>query len=104
MHSLSDLIKQAESEISGAVDLVVLDAVRVRYLGKKGELTVRLKGLSKIPVTERPVAGQEINKAKKALQERINARRELLQSDALVEKLKADAIDVTLPGLSLIHI
>jgi phenylalanyl-tRNA synthetase alpha chain len=98
MHSLSDLIKQAESEISGVVDLVALDAVRVRYLGKKGELTVRLKGLSKIPVAERPVAGQEINKAKKALQERINARRELLQSDALVEKLKADAIDVTLPG------
>ena len=98
MHSLSDLIKQAESEISGAADLVALDAVRVRYLGKKGEFTVRLKGLSKIPVEERPVAGQEINKAKKDLQERINARRELLQSDALVEKLKADAIDVTLPG------
>lgn len=98
MHSLSDLITQAESEISAAIDLVSLDAVRVRYLGKKGEFTVRLKGLSKIPVQERPAAGQEINKAKKALQECINARRELLQSDALVEKLKADAIDVTLPG------
>ena len=101
MHSLSDLIKQAESEISGAVDLVALDAVRVRYLGKKGEFTVRLKGLSTIPVAERPAAGQEINKAKKALREQINARRELLQSDALVEKLKADAIDVTLPGRGL---
>ena len=101
MQSLNELVSQAESEISGAADLGALDAVRVRYLGKKGELTARLKGLSELPAEDRPTAGQEINKAKKALQDGINARRDLLQGDALAEKLKADAVDVTLPGRGL---
>ena len=65
MQSLSELVQQAESEIAGAADLAALDAVRVRYLGKKGELTARLKGLSGLSAEERPAAGQEINKAKK---------------------------------------
>jgi len=98
MQSLSELVEQAESEIKGASDLAALDSVRVSYLGKKGELTARLKGLSALSAEERPVAGQEINQAKKSLQESLNTRREALQSAALAEKLRADAIDVSLPG------
>ncbi len=98
MQSLSELVKQAESEISGASELAALDDVRVRFLGKKGVLTDRLKGLSKLSAAERPAAGQEINKAKKALQAALNGRRETLQSEALAVKLHADAVDVTLPG------
>jgi phenylalanyl-tRNA synthetase alpha chain len=98
MQSLSELVKQAESEVSGASDLAALDAVRVRFLGKKGLLTDRLKGLSAMSAQERPAAGQEINKAKKAVQESLNARRDALQDAALAEKLRADAVDVSLPG------
>jgi len=98
MQSLSELVERAEAEISGASDLGALDAVRVKYLGKKGELTARLKVLSALSAEERPAAGQEINLAKKAVQESYNARREALQSDALAEKLRADAVDVSLPG------
>lgn len=98
MQSLNELVEQAESEISSASDLAALDAARVHYLGKKGELTARLKSLSTLPVEERPAAGQEINRAKHALQDSINARRELLQSEGLTQKLRADAVDVTLPG------
>jgi phenylalanyl-tRNA synthetase alpha chain len=98
MQSLSELVKQAESEIAAASDLAALDAVRVRLLGKKGELTARLKGLSALSAEDRPLAGQEINKAKQAVQDGLNARRESLQRDALAEKLRADAIDVSLPG------
>lgn len=98
MQSLSDLVEQAEAEISGASDLGALDAVRVRYLGKKGALTTRLKSLSELSAKERPAAGQEINEAKKVVQESLNARREALQNSALAEKLLADAVDVTLPG------
>ena len=98
MQSLSELVNEAESEIAGASDLAALDAVRIRYLGKKGELTARLKGLSALPAEERPRAGQEINKAKKSLQEGINARRAVLEQDQLTRKLAADAVDVTLPG------
>lgn len=98
MQSLSELVQQAEAEISNAPDLTALDAVRVKYLGKKGELTARLKGLSSLSAEDRPAAGQEINQAKRAIQEGLNARRDALQSDALSQKLLADAVDVSLPG------
>jgi len=98
MQSLSELVEQAEAEISGASDLGALDAVRVKYLGKKGELTARMKGLGALSAEERPAAGQEINVAKKAVQESLNARRDAMQSDALAEQLRADAVDVSLPG------
>ena len=98
MQPLSDLIDQAASEIDAANDLAALDAVRVSYLGKKGELTARLKSLGQLPADERAKAGQEINKAKQALQGLLNARRESLENAALEAKLAADAVDVSLPG------
>ncbi len=98
MQSLSELVKQAQNEIDGAADLASLDTVRVRYLGKKGELTARLKGLSGLSAEERPAAGQEINRAKTTVQASLNERREAMQNSALAEKLRADAVDVTLPG------
>ena len=98
MQLLSELLDQAASAIDAAADLAALDAVRVAYLGKKGELTTRLKSLSQLPAAERPAAGQAINKAKQDVQARLNARREELESAALANKLAADAVDVTLPG------
>jgi len=98
MRELTDLVRTAASEIEAAADLSALDAIRVAYLGKKGELTSRLKGLSQLPAKERPAAGQEINVAKQELQSCINARREALDAQALESKLAADAVDVTLPG------
>jgi len=98
MQALSELIDQAASEIDAAGDLASLDAVRVSYLGKKGALTARLKTLGQLPAKERSSAGQEINKAKQAVQERLNGRRESLENAALEAKLAADAVDVSLPG------
>lgn len=98
MQALSELIDRATSEIDAAADLAALDAVRVSYLGKKGELTARLKSLGQLPAEERSAAGQEINKAKQAVQASLNARRESLESAALEAKLAADAVDVSLPG------
>ena len=98
MRELTDLVQTAASEIDAAADLSALDSIRVAYLGKKGELTSRLKALSQLPAEERPAAGQEINVAKQELQSRINARRAALDSQALESKLAADAVDVTLPG------
>ena len=98
MQALKELVATAASEIDAAGDLAALDAARVQYLGKKGELTERLKGLSALSADDRPAAGQEINRAKQELQQRINARREALESAALELKLAEDAIDVSLPG------
>jgi phenylalanyl-tRNA synthetase alpha chain len=98
MRALSELVAMAASEIDEAADLSALDAVRVTYLGKKGELTARLKSVSTLPTAERPQAGQEINQAKQDLQTRINVRREALDAAVLEAKLAGDAVDVTLPG------
>ena len=98
MQSLSELIARATSEIDAAADLVALDAVRVSLLGKKGELTARLKSLGQLAPEERAVAGAEINQAKQQVQAALNARREALESASLEAKLAADAVDVTLPG------
>lgn len=98
MQALSELIDQATSQIDAASDLAALDAVRVSFLGKKGELTARLKSLGALPGNERAAAGQEINKAKQALQTLLNARRDALESAVLEQKLAADAVDVSLPG------
>ncbi len=101
MQALSELIQKAASEIDAAADLAALDAVRVSYLGKKGELTARLKSLGQLPAEERSGAGQEINQAKQDVQGRLNTRRESLENAALEAKLAADAVDVTLPGRGL---
>ncbi len=101
MQALSKLVQQAESAIDSAADLAALDAVRVSYLGKNGELTARLKNLSKLQAKERPQAGQDINAAKKSVQESLNARRMTLESKALAEQLAADKVDVSLPGRGL---
>lgn len=98
MQALSELINQAASEIDAATDLAALEAVRVSYLGKKGQLTARLKTLGQLPAKERASAGQEINQAKQTLQGRLNTRRDSLENAALEAKLAADAVDVSLPG------
>ena len=101
MQALSELIQEAEANIAAAGDLAALDAVRVAYLGKKGELTARMKELGKLPAAERPAAGQEINRAKQALHGSLETRRNALQDAALARTLAEDAVDVTLPGRGL---
>ncbi len=98
MQSLDELLESAVSEVDAAADLVTLDGVRVRYLGKKGELTAHLKSLGELPAAERPAAGQAFNRAKQTVQIRINERRERLETQALATSVAADAVDVTLPG------
>ena len=90
MTSLSDLVTKAASAIDAAEDLAALDAVRVAYLGKKGEITARLKTLGQLPAEERSAAGQEINQAKQAVLERLNQRRTALEAAALEAKLAAE--------------
>ena len=98
MTSLSDLVSKAATEIDAASDLAALDAVRVSYLGKKGEITARLKTLGQLAPEERSAAGKEINQAKQAVQRALNERREALEAAAMEARLAADAVDVTLPG------
>ena len=98
MQDLDRLAAAASAEIAVALDLPALDAVRVRYFGKKGEITALLRNLGSLPAADRPAAGQAINQAKQRLLASLNRRREDLESAALTKALSADAVDVTLPG------
>lgn len=95
---LIQMKSQAESDIASASDLRDLEAVRVNYLGKKGQLTHLLKGVSQLPVSERPSVGQAVNRIKSELVALIQNQETLLEQRALDERLQAETIDVTLPG------
>jgi len=98
MLNVDDLISRAQDEIASSQNLAGLDAVRVKYLGKKGELTLQLKQLGSLAAEERPAAGQQINRAKQAVQDAIQARRKDLEGAQIVADLSSDALDVSLPG------
>lgn len=95
---LEAIIRQAEAQISQAEDAATLDAVRVEFMGKKGQLTDLLKGLGKLSAEERPAAGQKINQAKQQIQSLISARGEHLRDAELNAKLAQESIDVSMPG------
>lgn len=95
---IDELLKTAGEALEQVSDLSGLDAVRVEFLGKKGQLTRQLKLLGDLPVEEKRTRGREINEAKRTLQERIEQRRHHLEALAIDEQLKNEAIDVTLPG------
>ncbi len=98
MEQLTELMQQAESQLNEANTLAQLDEVRVHYLGKKGLITGQLKQLGKLPPEERRGAGQAINKAKQTLSAALDARKLVLEEEALNVRLKNETLDVTLPG------
>ncbi len=97
---LDNLLEQASRSISQSTDMAALDAVRVAYLGKKGELTAQLKNLGQLPAEQRPAAGQAINRVKAKIQDLLESRRALLSDEAIETQLVAETVDVTLPGRS----
>jgi phenylalanyl-tRNA synthetase alpha chain len=96
--SIAQLLEEAETAVRSANELAELDAVRVKYLGKKGLFTAQLREVGKLPAAEIPAAGKAINSAKEALASAIDARRSSLEAAKLAAELAAEAIDVTLPG------
>lgn len=95
---LKNLLEQASRSISESADIAALDAVRVVYLGKKGELTAQLKNLGQLSAQERPAAGQAINQVKVEIQELLEARKTELSDAAIASRLQTETIDISLPG------
>ena len=75
-----------------------LEAMRVRYLGKKGELTAILRQMGSLSAEERPAMGQLANQLRSEIEEAIDKRREELSAAMMELKLESEAVDVTLPG------
>ena len=95
---LEEIRKDALAAIEGAQDSAALENLRVSYLGKKGQLTAVLKQMGKLSAEERPVIGQIANEVREALGGAISAQAEKLEKAALALRLKAEAVDVTIPG------
>ena len=95
---LEQIKAKALADLAAAADMSALDAVRVRVLGKKGELTAVLKQMGKLSAEERPVMGQMANAVRAKLEDALEKRRTALDAAALESKLEAEAVDVTIPG------
>jgi len=75
-----------------------LEAIRIRYLGKKGELTAVLRGMGQLSAEERPVVGQIVNEVREAIERELTARAEEQKAAQLNARLTAEKVDVTVPG------
>jgi phenylalanyl-tRNA synthetase alpha chain len=95
---LQALIAAAQAEIAACASIEDLEAIRVRLLGKKGEITEQLKALGAMPAEVRKTAGAKINEAKTQLTAALDEQRQALESQKLSQQLASESIDVTLPG------
>jgi phenylalanyl-tRNA synthetase alpha chain len=95
---LERLREAAAAEIAAAESVDALEAIRVRYLGRKGSLNAVLRGLGQLPPEERPVMGALANTVKDGLSAALDAKATAVASAGLARSLERERIDVTLPG------
>ena len=95
---LEQIRREAVAAMEGAGSAQELDALRVKYLGKKGELTAVLKQMGKLSAEERPAMGQLANEVRAALEAALETTGKALEAKALEDRLKDEALDVTVPG------
>lgn len=96
--TLDQLMQSALAEIAGAASEDTLQELRVRYLGKKGELTAVMKGLGSLSPEERPRMGQMVNTVKDRLETTLEETLQRVRAAAKKERLERERLDVTLPG------
>ncbi|MBQ5484923.1 MAG: phenylalanine--tRNA ligase subunit alpha, partial [Lachnospiraceae bacterium] len=95
---LEEIRQKAVSEIEKATDPEMLNAARVTFLGKKGELTAILKSMKEVAPEDRPKVGQWVNDTRKAIEEKMNAAKEKMEQEQMNHRLANETIDVTLPA------
>lgn len=92
---LEALVKEATGAIEKSEDLKNLDELRVKYLGKKGEITSLKKNISKLPNDQKPMAGKLINQTSNQVENKLEERKEEIKKILLDKKIKEEKIDVT---------
>ena len=93
--------KSALEELNSCTELKTLEETRVKYLGKKGELTALLKQMGSLSKEERPIIGSMVNKVRDELEEIISSKEEKLKKEEIAKKLESETIDVTLPSTKI---
>ena len=97
---LEALKAEAVSAVNGVTDEKGIEELRVKYLGKKGEITSLLKQMGSLSPEERPVMGQLVNKAKQEVEELITEKKAEISKIETEQKLLNETIDITMPGKS----
>ena len=95
---LENIKTNAEKEISKAISTQELESFRVKYLGKKGELTAVLRGMGTLNAEERPIIGQLANEVRAFLEEKIEMVQKEISQKEKEAKFKSEFIDITMPG------
>ena len=98
MADLGSLRQEAEAAIAAADSTAALEELRVRYLGRKAELTATLRSIGSLPAEERGPVGKAANEVRVALEALLEARTSELAAGELDRRLAEDRVDVTLPG------
>ena len=98
---LKKILDDAMTQIDSSEHLDRRNEIKVSFLGKKGELTSVLKAMKDVAPEDRPKVGQLVNEARKAIEEKLDEKRDIFEKAVLEEKLKSETIDVTLPGKKL---
>lgn len=97
---LQGLADSAQSAIASTDSLTSLEELRIKYLGKKGQLSLILKGMGKLSPEERPRIGAIANEIKSTIQDSLSHQQSQLKQAQLKQKLASETIDVTMPGVS----
>ena len=97
--SLSVDTVDIKKKIDNCKTLKELEVIRLEYLGKKGLLPSEMKLLGKLPIDQKKIKGQELNKLKTFIEVSINDQKILIENTELEQKLKNESIDVTLPHI-----
>ena len=95
---LEAIKKSALEQIEQAQKMESLNAVKVNFLGKKGELTKVLKGMKDVAKEDRPKVGQMVNETRQIIEKALEEEMAVLKRKIREEKMKSEVIDVTLPG------
>ena len=95
---INSILTIAKEKLNSANEMQALEDLRVKYLGKKGELTGLLKQLGSLSAEERPKVGQLVNQAKQELDEKIKEKVAEIKEAELQKRLEKEKIDVTMPG------
>lgn len=97
-NKLNEIQETALKLIEEAKDSTTLQDIRVKYLGKKGELTTILKSMKDLSKEERPVMGKLVNDVKKVVEEKLDEAVNKIKEEEKKKKLESEVIDITLPG------
>ena len=95
---LSQILDSALGQIEASKELDKLNEIRVSFLGKKGELTSVLKSMKEVAPEDRPKVGQMVNEARQKIEQVLEEKKTAFEKALREEKMKAEVIDVTLPG------